>query len=350
MSTKNKTIEAASLFKSFKNALSFLSQSLGKALEEIVAYGLEVEPVKVDKDHLEYIIDCGDLGELHVWADISENSGDDTTNVKEYHMKMDFEGHKKDLGVHEIEDMFKVVNKEFKAVTGKDLKDVQDEVEKSKVNSSTNIRATFRKIQCGKDTQVDLTNVMCYESPSTALMVINDVLSDDDFVDSLPVNEDCTFELTDNGDECELCEVDEIQHEEFDSYEICRVAASKLFDILHTIHVNAKDKQFEQLHTTTGTMIYDIQYQIDTLAEWSVQYFGFAKSWKEIGDMYQFNVNPQGYTYDEALPIMIEAINEYMDCLNLYYCNMSKVAQTTVDNWLGSLDKIANYKMKRTQL
>lgn len=41
MSTKNKTIEAASLFKSFKNALSFLSQSLGKALEEIVAYGLE---------------------------------------------------------------------------------------------------------------------------------------------------------------------------------------------------------------------------------------------------------------------------------------------------------------------
>ena len=66
--------------------------------------------------------------------------------------------------------------------------------------------------------------------------------------------------------------------------------------------------------------------------------------------MYQFNVNPQGYTYDEALPIMIEAINEYMDCLNLYYCNMSKVAQTTVDNWLGSLDKIANYKMKRTQL
>ena len=350
MSTKNKTIEAASLFKSFKNALSFLSQSLGKALEDIVAYGLEVEPVKVDKDHLEYIIDCGDLGELHVWADAITDKNGERKNSKEYHMKMDFEGHKKDLGVHEIDDMFKVVNKEFKAVTGKDLKDVQDEVEKGKVNSSTNIRATFRKIQCGKDTQVDLTNVMCYDSPATALMVINDVLSDDEFVESLPMNEDCTFELTDNCDECELCEVEKDTHEEFDSYELCRVCASKLLDILHTIHLNAKGKQFERLHQTTDSMLFDIRYQIDTLAEWSVQYFGFAKSWKEISDMYNFNVNPQGYTYDEALPIMIDAMNEYMDCLNLYYCNMSKVAQTTVDNWLENLDKIANYKLKRTQL
>lgn len=346
----SKNIEAASLFKSFKNALSFLSQSLGKALEEIVAYGLEVEPVKVDKDHLEYIIDCGDLGELHVWADAITDKDGERKNSKEYHMKMDFEGHKKDLGTHEIEDMFKVVNKEFKAVTGKDLKDVQDEVAKGKVNSSTNIRATFRKIQCGKDTQVDLTNVMCYDSPATALMVINDVLSDDEFVESLPIDEDCTFELTDNGEECELCEIEKDAHEEFDSYELCRVCASKLLDILHTIHLNAKGKQFERLHQTTDSMLFDIRYQIDTLAEWSVQYFGFAKSWKEIGDMYNFNVNPQGYTYDEALPIMIDAMNEYMDCLNLYYCNMSKVAQTTVDNWLENLDKIANYKMQRTQL
>lgn len=347
--SNKQAVTSASLWKSFLGSLSFLSQTLGKYLDEIMKYGLEVKPVKVDKNHLEYIIDCGDLGELHAWAD-REQEEDENGNSVPYKMKMEFEGAEKDLGTHELDEMYDLINKEFREITGLDLKKVKDEVRKEKnMSSSYNVKASFRKITCGKTAEVRLTAVECSDSPSTALMVIDNVLDDEEFIESLPEDKVVSYDIQDENDDIAIVELAE-EFEVADSYEACRVCATKLLDILQTIHVNAKGKEFDRLHRNTESLFYDIRYHIDTLAEWSVQHFGSAKSCNQIARMYEFNVSQEGYTFDDALPVLRYAIQEYIDCLQLYYCNMSNTAQTTVDNWITSLDKIANYKLARTAL
>lgn len=347
-----KSIQGASLWNSLKSSLSLISQTLAKSLSEITKYGLEVKPIKIDKNHIEYIIDCRDVGEVHAWAD-RETEKDEDGNVLPYKMKMEFEGAKKDLGTHALEDMHNLVAKEFQALTGLNFDKVREQVEKEKknANASTSLKAGFHKITCGDESTVNLTSVICDYAPSDALVAIDSILNDDEFIENLPEDEEVTFEIQDDGEtDYIIDEIAELDISSVDCYEHCRVCATKLVDILQTIHVNAKGKQFSRLHSQAEGMLYDVRYQIDTLTEWSVQHFGWAKSCNEISQMYEFHANMNGYTLDEALPIMRQAINEYIDCLTLFYCNMSNVAKTTVDNWLEGLDKTANYILARTEL
>lgn len=216
-----------------------------------------------------------------------------------------------------------------------------DKDTKSTKDTKSNNKLSVELTKINGSTDVDLVSVNCNCSTVEAMDILQDVVSDDAFIQEIPEDETTCYEIEDVGDDYAITPCESVQSESMNT-----MFTSVLRPVTYLIN------------------------NIDFINSNSVKCkYGFESSWVEstywickeiqseiIGLIREFvGVAPNVATYflDEYAPILTEVpdesykisyicstIDEILASLELYYCNLDHDIQSLYDKWIRSLKSV----------
>lgn len=227
--------------------------------------------------------------------------------------------------------------------------DKQDDVETHKAEASSNIRLAFKSVKGSTSTEVQLTGVMCsLQTVKQAAEAVETLLSDDEFVESVPkegaVYElaplDDTFEITELNPEEDNCDCN------CNCYEILMALCKKAIDDMCTMKWNLRPVD-NNLICLLQDRKWILESMIDQLAGLSVEAYGYAPDAKSLYCTDSFidtrnTLNPQC-----AIDIIKSDIEDIINSLEMFYCNLTSDIQYVFDTWTRDLRSYVNNVLER---
>lgn len=209
------------------------------------------------------------------------------------------------------------------------------------ITSSRHISAKLRKIQGS----IDLLALESNYSPSDTLDDLEDIIYQDEFLDTL-TEEPQAFDISvDNEgydiEQCENCEIDPCAG-------LCEVFKSgiRAYRNLYILHWMAKGNDMMKLHLMTEDMYEELQGEIDTIGELLVEKQGTVPQLDFPCDYLPI----QEYDFQTGLSQIKSLIQMYIDCIDYAYCNQDSDVQSTLDEWLRYWNKQLNYFVKGQEI
>ena len=93
-------------------------------------------------------------------------------------------------------------------------------------------------------------------------------------------------------------------------------------------------------YTTSGN-----KYNIDTIAEWCVEYTGVVPN--VLTYQYTPIATVQGFDFQTGIDTAKKLIDDYISVLECYYVNVEHDVQSVMDDWIRNLKQKSNYFMER---
>ena len=209
--------------------------------------------------------------------------------------------------------------------------------------ASKRINVTLKKIQ--GSTEYDLLGLQSNYNPSETLEDLEDVVLQDEFINTL-TEEPQTFaiDVDDDGYDISICEDCEISCGEG----IGNIMKSgiKFYRNLYILHWMAKGNDMMKLHELSQQMYEELIEEIDTLGELMVEKCGTVIS-PSFGCDY---LEIKNYEFQEGLDIIVNYIQEYLDCIDYAYPNQTSDVQSTFDEWIRYWNKQMKYFVERQEI
>lgn len=215
--------------------------------------------------------------------------------------------------------------------------------EDEQVDSANKISVTLQRISSSTEDTINLCAINAGSSVSNAMKMLNDVLQDDEFAASIST-EPSSFEITEEGDSYDVEEIDSVDVSA--TFENMLQACIQCYHNLQTIHWGAKGDKFAELHSYTESLLWDVSYHQDTIAEWCVEYT--EKVPVVLGYQYVPIECVDGFDFNQGMEKTKELIDGYLSVLECYYVNVEHDVQSILDNWIRDLKKRSNYMLDRT--
>lgn len=343
-------IESGKLMDTLLRKFKSVWQSLCSSLEKL---GLDVEQEDISEGHGEKLTvhfdDTDDLVLLLYPVETDDGKVSEST----VRVLAEYADAKKDLGnvENDIENIINKVDPWFKEFTDISIWDYSGKIDDEKLTACMQIK--LNRVCSSKEDVVTLTGIRCSIDASYATSTLNDILNDDDFIESVPEGESC-YEISCTPEaDIDVCEVDKLS--EFDGYHNpyvsmliplwCNIFAQ------YTIKPNAKGEMFSKLREECERVSWDCTYQITALSEWAVAEYGFVPSPAELlSDCDILHAKCDGYTYQEGLSILQQSQKVIYDTFNLNLIELTEDKRLIVAGWMGNYGKSASYDMERPQL
>lgn len=225
----------------------------------------------------------------------------------------------------------------------------QEDISEKSTKASRKLKVTLKRVCSSRGDTINLTAVQANYSASEALNDLTTILSDDTFADTI-TTEPTSFEIIDEGDSFDV-NVTECSPEVDPAYiftEMMTAAYTLLYNV-QCVHWNAKGYNFHTLHNILNDYYYTINYQIDTAAEWCVEFSGWAPHPSSLlfPDCEWGSVIPAGFTAESGFDIIRTSIQDYVSTLELYYCNVDHDIQSVLDEWIRGWKSASDYIITR---
>ena len=224
--------------------------------------------------------------------------------------------------------------------------DVNDNVDMKNDDlfQSSKISVTLKKVTASDNsTDIHLCAINAGGNPVRAMRVLADILDDDEFVDTI-TEEPVSFEITETADDYDVEETTSVDTSETFS-EMLR-ACVECYHNLQAIHWGAKTSKFRDIHSFVESLVWSIQYNVDTIAEWYVEYT------KSVPNVLNYQYTPlqvaDGFDFESAMSAAKAQIDNYISVLECYYVNVEHDVQSVMDNWIRDLKKQSNYVLDRS--
>lgn len=210
------------------------------------------------------------------------------------------------------------------------------------VDSGTKILVTLQRVSAGNEDTINLCAINASNAVK-AMSILDDVLSDDAFVATVTA-EPTSFEITETADEYHVQNTDTVHTSH--TFEDMLKACVECYHNLECIHWAAKGKQFKEIHSLTESLLWDVKYNVDTIAEWCVEFT------KKVPNVLSYQYTPlegcDGFDFESAVAAAKGQIDNYIKVLECYYVNVDHDVQSVLDNWIRNLKKTSNYALDRT--
>lgn len=227
--------------------------------------------------------------------------------------------------------------------------DKQNDVETHKAEASSKIRLAFKSVKGSNSNEVMLTGVMCsIQTAQQAAEAVETLLADDEFVESIPEEEtvyelaplDDTFELTELNPEEDDCDCT------CNCYEILMALCKKTIDDMCTIKWNLRpiDKDLTCLLSDRKWIL---ESMIEELAGLSVEAYGYAPDAKSLCCTDQYVDTTNGICKGCAMDTVKSDINDIINSLEMFYCNLPSDIQYLFDTWTRDLRSYVNNVLAR---
>lgn len=323
------TVQAGVLDK-LVDMVKSISSLLGKGLDYLYKIGIEMDkPTQNEDGSIEFDAKSPMGNEFHV---ICKPAGKKDYFDLEFTADGETAEKVKNIKGDRIHEVIKKVAKEWWG----------EDVEVTKASNS--IQVGLRKVTAGEDVEVQMTAINCDTDIPTAVMLIDTVLNNDEFVDTIP-EEETFYEIADDGDDVDLTNMEEFEITT-NAAETMLAEAINLKDDLQYIHWNARGRQFNNIHEYLNGPIYAVSEQIDYLAEACVEFYGHCPHSGAMQKREPLN-KPEGYSNQEGFQLVRDLMHLYIDCLELFYCNFESDFQSILDDWIRYWKKEADYFIAR---
>lgn len=222
--------------------------------------------------------------------------------------------------------------------------DVNDNVgmEKDDLFQSTKISVTLQRVSAGDEDTINLCAINASNAVK-AMNMLDEILSDDEFVATITA-EPASFEITENEDEYTVEDTDKVDTSH--TFEEMLKACVECYHNLQTIHWGARCHKFNDIHSFTESLMWDVKYQIDTIAEWCVEFTNKVPN--VLTYQYTPLVAEDGFDFDLAMSATKCQLDNYIKVLECFYVNLDHDVQSVMDNWIREFKKKSNYVLDRT--
>lgn len=119
---------------------------------------------------------------------------------------------------------------------------------------------------------------------------------------------------------------------------------------IHTIHVNAKGKNFTRLHLEADELYKQLGDYGDTCLEMCCEDGHFINSINDAKSLlgwHDYNINKVGFTLETGIPVIIQILDDVAAEITDFYDEASSDIQSTLDEWLRYIDSKKNYFLGR---
>lgn len=119
---------------------------------------------------------------------------------------------------------------------------------------------------------------------------------------------------------------------------------------IHTIHINAKGKDFTRLHLEANEVYDKLNEFGDTCLEMAVEDGHFIHSINEAGGLINWDtpdIGQKGYNLVDGVQEMIRIMDGVATSISELYDEVSSDMQSTMDEWLRYIDSKKNYFLGR---
>ena len=207
---------------------------------------------------------------------------------------------------------------------------------------NTRIAVTLQRVSAGKQDTINLCAINASNAVK-AMSMLDTILSDDEFVATI-TSEPMSFAITETENSYDVQDVDTVDTS--NTFEEMLKASVECYHNLQCIHWAAKGSKFNDIHSYTESLMWDIKYQIDTIAEWCVE---FTKKAPNVLAYQYTPLDPsEGCGFESAMSATKGQIDDYVKVLECYYVNVDHDVQSVMDNWIRDLKKKSNYVLDRT--
>lgn len=210
------------------------------------------------------------------------------------------------------------------------------------VKQSSKISVTLQKIVANNEETVNLCAVGTSSNPCDVTCMLDTVLECPEFFDSIGT-EPCSYEICDLGEEYDVEPISDVVVD--DTLFIILQECVQCYRTLQALHWGARGLQFADLHSLMGRLYDMVRYQEDTIAEWCVEYT--KKVPNVLGGTYDVLPVCDGMCFEDALKYAKEALDRYINVLDVFYVNVDHDVQSVLDNWIRDMKKESDYIIDR---
>ena len=119
---------------------------------------------------------------------------------------------------------------------------------------------------------------------------------------------------------------------------------------IHTIHVNAKGKNFTRLHLEADELYKQFGDYGDTCLEMCCEDGHFINSINDAKSLlgwHDYDINKVGFTLETGIPVIIQILDDVDTAITEFYDEASSDIQSTLDEWIRYIDSKKNYFLGR---
>ena len=230
------------------------------------------------------------------------------------------------------------------------------------VDPMKNMKLSFQKVKSSTGYDIRLTSIMANYDPQAALVDLDLIVKDNEFVKSLPVDSIASYEVQVDDDSLDIKPI-ETEEESLEEYYLnCRSAG--LNAILDAAYILFLDNQFMS-YSAAGPMMSEIQNYACNYG-WKVQEIIDSASKMMLAEHLDHLENParrirridDSLLQPDFLPVfwkdycieMTRDIQRLVDAIRLYACNFSEDIQQTMQNWIRSWCYEIDYVLFRGEM
>lgn len=207
----------------------------------------------------------------------------------------------------------------------------------SDTNSSNKMKVTLKKIQTSEGYDVNLVSVNADCDLDSALVLVDSLSSDDDFISEIPVGQDVSYEILDDSDD--IC-VQDCDPFEPDMSSISVLILQNLLCLrndLQMMKYNTVGHEAQFVKDMCMSTLWFVDDMIDKISNLAFQYCGYCPDHmsivKEMSSSDDTTVSCQSALYK-----IKEDLLSTLACLDLFYCDFPHEIQAIIDSWMNSIN------------
>lgn len=207
-------------------------------------------------------------------------------------------------------------------------------IDGQEVEESENIKIKLKKITTSKDIELQLTSVQCQTklTAGEVLSIIDDICNDDDFVSTVPENDDASY-LIDNFSNEDEFEVNTCDNFEANMYEII----NEMLDVIVRAENVAKFLNWNSDSTDDQTRYMLITEMLEDFTRCLVDMYRFRRK-KTLAsgcdDSFKLHIISEQLDCCSETDMCTELQNVY-DILNLLYVDFDHSEQSRIDDMIN---------------
>lgn len=209
-------------------------------------------------------------------------------------------------------------------------------IAQSSVNSSKKLQMSLTKIAGSKNVDINLTKINANYDLLEAIDDVNTIVEDDEFVESLPENEEVSYEVITGDDEDEydvnLCDGD------FSTIECIQSMIAQSLQLqlkLRTISLEITGDQCDNIFTLCDNIIYTIDDIMLTLSNMLISNQGCTTV---IPDVTVLDACTGRDISEPIIDSIEKDVRAYLDCLDVIYINCSRGEQGQLESYIRDIE------------
>lgn len=201
------------------------------------------------------------------------------------------------------------------------------------VNSSMYIK--LKKVESSRDVSVDLLSVRSDYTVAESLEAIQNIVNDDDFVDSMEADVPLSYQVVnfEDGFDVTPCESEDIDIKNSLDCILCSLWCSYL-QFIHTKYTCKND-----LMMKCDQYEWMCKNQIDYFSELYIRFCGELP--------HPINFIGETCIYDSDLDQLVNCMRSISDCYECYYCNFNHEDQASIDGFLRDWKHEYEYMLQK---